>query len=152
MKTIYIKLLKVQKEVGAIKKDKENPFFKSNYADINNYIEEVKPILSKHELIILQPLIIRKGKDVLKTIIIDSETGEKIKSVVKLPDNLDPQKMGSAITYYRRYAIQSMLFLQAKDDDAEGVIVRDGKKFKDVSEPSKKVELPTIKKGEDVPF
>jgi hypothetical protein len=30
----------------------------------------------------------------------------------------DPQKLGSAVTYYRRYTLQSLLGLQAEDDDA----------------------------------
>ena len=116
-KTIYKKLLEAQKKIGAIKKDKTNPFFKSNYADINAYIDEVKPVLNECGLMILQPLTIRDGKMAIKTIIVD-DSGEEIASVVKLPENPDPQKMGSIITYFRRYAIQSLLFLQAEDDDA----------------------------------
>jgi hypothetical protein len=37
---------------------------------------------------------------------------------MKLPEILDPQKIGSAVTYYRRYTLQSLLSLQAVDDDA----------------------------------
>lgn len=162
-KTIYQKLLEIQKKIGAIKKDKENPFFKSKYADINAYIEEVKPILNEHGLIILQPLlVIRQGCNAIKTIIIDSKSGENISSIIKLPDNPDPQKMGSTITYFRRYAIQSMLFLQAEDDDGNatqgstiprrGYRLKDGVEYKLDNEPKKKVEkLPTINEG-DTPF
>lgn len=154
-KTLYKKLLAVQKEIGSVKKDKTNPFFKSSYADINNYIEEVKPVLNKHGLTIFQPLIIRKGKNIIKTIIIDCDNGEEIKSMVKLPENTDPQKMGSIITYFRRYAIQSMLFLQAKDDDAE--MIRDGKVVEMQPNPKikiqPKVQEPIINQdGEKVPF
>ena len=116
-KTIDKKLLEAQMKIASIKKGKVNPFFKSKYADINSYIEEVKPILNECGLIILQPLTIRDGKIALKTVIIDSDSKEEIKSVVPLPENPDPQKMGAVITYFRRYAIQSMLFLQATDDD-----------------------------------
>ena len=38
-------------------------------------------------------------------------------STITLPDLTDPQKMGSAITYYRRYSLQSLFLLQAEDDD-----------------------------------
>jgi hypothetical protein len=34
-----------------------------------------------------------------------------------LPEIADPQKMGSAVTYYRRYMLQSLLLLRAVDDD-----------------------------------
>lgn len=118
MKSIYLKLLEAQKKIGAIKKDKANPFFKSKYADINAYIEEAKPILNSVGLVILQPLTTLEGRMALKTVIVDSENGEEIESVAILPENPDPQKMGSIITYFRRYAIQSLLFLQAEDDDA----------------------------------
>ncbi len=37
---------------------------------------------------------------------------------MKLPEITDPQKIGSAVTYYRRYTLQSLLSLQAVDDDA----------------------------------
>lgn len=116
-KTIYKKILEAQKKIGAIKKDKTNPFFKSKYADINAYIEEVKPILNDCGLIIIQPLSADSGKNILKTIIIDADNGDDIKSRMALPENPDPQKMGAIITYFRRYEIQSLLFLQAEDDD-----------------------------------
>lgn len=118
--TIYQKLLSFQKKVGAIKKDSKNPFFKSNYADINSFLEVVKPILSECGLIIMQPIEYKNGKNILTTRIIN-ETGERIKSEIELPNNPDPQKQGAVITYYRRYAIQSMLALQAEDDDRNSV-------------------------------
>jgi hypothetical protein len=37
---------------------------------------------------------------------------------MRLPEIQDPQKIGSAVTYYRRYTLQSLLSLQAEDDDA----------------------------------
>lgn len=116
-KNLFVKLLKVQEEIGAITKDSENPYFKSNYFDINKLIEEVKPILNKHKLVLLQPLTSTDGKPSLTTMILDSETGDERYWSIPLPENSDPQKMGSAITYFRRYAIQSLLFLRAEDDD-----------------------------------
>lgn len=115
------KLLLFQQKVGAITKDSTNPFFKSNYFDINKLIEVVKPILNELGLVLLQPLDSLNGKPVLRTLIIDTETETKtlIESFTNLPENPDPQKMGSIITYYRRYAIQSLLFLQAEDTDGE---------------------------------
>ena len=111
---IYKKLLKVQKEVGSISKDSENPFFKSKYFDINGLIQHVNPILTKHGLLLLQP--IKEGKQY--SIIYDPETGENADSCLELPKLNDPQKLGSAVTYYRRYTLCSLLALQAEDDDA----------------------------------
>src|ERR1035438_7919074 len=104
------KLLQFQQKVGAISKDSTNPYFKSKYFDINKLIEEIKPILNELELVLLQPLENINGKPALRTIIYDVNEGGCsviIDFTTPLPENPDPQKMGSSITYYRRYSIQS---------------------------------------------
>tara|TARA_R110000868_G_scaffold392431_1_gene663058 strand:- start:5195 stop:5752 length:558 start_codon:yes stop_codon:yes gene_type:complete len=108
------KLFSLQKEVGTISKDATNPFFKSKYVDINSLIIQLNPILQKNGLILLQP--IEMGNVTSKIICIDS--GQSIESNLKLPDIDDPQKIGSCITYYRRYTLQSLLGLPSEDDDA----------------------------------
>ena len=113
------KLFNIQKKVKAIKKDSNNPFFKSKYFDINSLLAEIKPLLNEEGLIVMQPLEVIGESSALKTIVIDAETGKTIvESSVILPSNIDPQKMGSAITYFRRYSLQSLFLLEAEDDDA----------------------------------
>lgn len=134
--SLVSKLLEVQKELGAVSKDKANPYFNSNYADINKFIEVVKPVLSKHGVVLLQPLTEINGMPALKTILMSDEVykDEQPELIDRLEfttplvfkDN-DPQKVGSAITYYRRYALQSALFIEAEDDDANKA---SGKKVK----------------------
>ena len=51
------------------------------------------------------------------TIIIDTESSESETSEIELSNIADAQKKGSEITYYRRYTLQSLLGLQADDDD-----------------------------------
>ena len=116
--SIYKKLYKVQKEIGAISKDSTNPFYKSKYFDINSLIKQLMPILEKHNLLLLQPM--SEGSQYSK--IVDVDTGDSVESSLSLPINLDAQKIGSAITYYRRYTLQSLLGLQAEDDDGNGAI------------------------------
>jgi hypothetical protein len=117
MKNLYKKLLLIQQEVGAITKDSENPFFKSKYFDINSLLADIKPLFNKHGVIVVQPLTNLEGKPAIETLVIDEESGDQIKSICPLPENIDPQKMGSAITYYRRYSLQSLFLLMAEDDD-----------------------------------
>ena len=112
--SIYTKLFEAKKEIGKISKDSKNPFFKSKYFDINSLLEHVEPILQKHNLLLLQP--ITEGK--VRTEIIDVETGEKVTSEIALPQLNDPQKLGSCVSYYRRYTAQSLIGLQSTDDDA----------------------------------
>lgn len=110
------KILKIQTEIGVLVKDKENPFFKSSYLDINSLLEQLLPLLAKYELVVTQPLGHIDGKPAIGTTIYDS--GKLIsETYIPLPDLQDPQKMGSAITYYRRYALQSLFLLRAEDDD-----------------------------------
>jgi len=114
---IYKKLANVQKKIIGIVKGAENPYFKSKYFDINQMLETLKPTLQEENLLLLQPLSNVNGIPAIKTMLVDTETDEMIESTVTLPNLNDPQKMGSSITYYRRYSLQSLFSLQALDDD-----------------------------------
>jgi len=111
--SIYFKLHKAKLEIGKVTKGSNNPFFKSKYADLNSLIEAVEPTLLKYDLILLQPVI--DGKVV--TQIIDIESGDMVESCLTLPIITDPQKIIASITYFRRGSLQSLLSLQAVDDD-----------------------------------
>lgn len=128
--SIYKKLFEAKKEIGKLTKDSKNPFFKSNYLSLNGLIDAVEEVLVNHDLVLLQPI-----KDGLVTTrIYDTETLTFVKSEIALPNIQDPQKLGSAITYYRRYTLQSLLGLQAEDDDGNVA-----------SKTTKKVKTPTEK-------
>ena len=111
--SLHQKLHRAKLAIGKVTKNANNPHFKKSYADLNAIIEAVEPILLENGLLLLQPI---HGNSVC-TQIIDVESGNMIESCMDLPTGLDPQKMGSAITYYRRYTLQSILSLQAVDDD-----------------------------------
>lgn len=113
---IYAKLLLVQEKLKPIPKSADNPFFKSKYFDINGLLAEVKPIIQELGVLLLQPIDLIDGKTVVTTIL-RAPDGSEVKGVMELPVLSDPQKMGSAITYYRRYSLQSLLGLEAEDDD-----------------------------------
>jgi hypothetical protein len=112
--TFLQKLHNAKQSIKKVAKNAKNPHFKNNYADINALIEEVEPILLENRLLLLQP--IEDGYVYTKIICIDSN--DRTISCMKLPEIQDPQKIGSAVTYYRRYTLQSLLSLQAVDDDA----------------------------------
>jgi len=113
MKELLTALSKVKKEVGTLSKTETNPFFKSKYFDINSLIQQVEPLLEENGLLLLQPII----NGVVTSEIYHVETSQKVISEIPLGNITDPQKLGSAITYYRRYTLQSLLGLQAEDDD-----------------------------------
>ena len=108
------RLLEVQKKLGTMVKDSTNPFFKSKYLDLTTILEHVTPLLNAEGLMLMQPL---DNGDVC-TSILDSETGALIaQSRIPLPPLTDPQKLGSAITYFRRYTLKSLLAIAEDDDD-----------------------------------
>jgi hypothetical protein len=99
--------------IGKVAKNATNPHFKKTYADINALLETVEPILHENGLVLLQPV-----KDhIVFTQIIDVDSGDMVESWMQLPDITDPQKLLGAITYFRRGTLQSLLSLQAVDDD-----------------------------------
>ena len=113
-KTILQKLFDAQQEIGRVVKNAKNPHFNKTYADINAIVDAVEPILNKNGLMLIQPI----EEGVVKTKIVNVESGETIESSMPLSMNGTPQAMGSQITYYRRYTLQSLLCLQVEDDDA----------------------------------
>ena len=112
---IYAKIHAAKQEIGVVKKNAKNPHFKNTYADLNALIEAVEPILLSKGLILLQP--IKDGK--VFTQVIDTETFEMVESSIDLTPNLTAQALGSQITYYRRYTLQSLMSLQSDDDDGQ---------------------------------
>ena len=112
---IYAKIASVKSEIGTLTKKSDNPFYKSKYLELSDLLEAVEPLLEKHGLVLLQPIM---DERVFSQIIDIEDPKQTIESWLQLPQINDPQKLGSAITYYRRYTLQSLLSLQAVDDDA----------------------------------
>jgi hypothetical protein len=112
--TLHQKLHKAKQSIGKVAKNATNPHFKKSYSDINAITEAVEPILLENGLLLLQPI---QGNSVC-TQIICIHSNESIESCMELPAGLNPQQVGSAVTYYRRYTLSSILCLQSVDDDA----------------------------------
>jgi len=112
---IYQKLHLAKQSMGKVIKNATNPHLKRNYADINSIIDTVEPILLDCGLLLIQPI----KDDKVYTIIIDIENEDTLESFMPLPMITDAQKLGGAITYFRRYTLVSLLSLQAVDDDGE---------------------------------
>lgn len=109
----YVRLHQAKQSIGKVHKNATNPHFKKNYADINSIVDAVEPILLQHDILLLQPI----RDNVVATQLICIWSKETIESFMTLPIIVDPQKVLSAITYYRRATLQSLLSLQAVDDD-----------------------------------
>lgn len=113
-------LSKAQGVMEDAKKDSKNPFFKSSYADLGSMWNACRKPLSDNGLAVIQTIESLENKSCLITTLAHA-SGEWIKSVLPLPiTKLDPQTIGSAITYCRRYALGAIVGIaSAEDDDGE---------------------------------
>jgi hypothetical protein len=99
-------------------KDAANPFFKSKYVDLAGAIDASREALAANGLAVIQTTeVLDNGTTVLRTTLAHS-SGEWIASVYPVvPVKADPQGMGSALTYARRYCLMAIIGLAAEDDD-----------------------------------
>lgn len=143
---LKVKVAKIKSEIGKMSKDKNNPFFKSQYFDINAILENLKPLEEAHKISITAPLTNVNGLPAIALVIDDLEADEQIREVTMLPQNNDPQKMGSSITYFRRYALVSYFELQAEDDDGN----KGASKEPEVKEEEVIVAIELIESAKDI--
>lgn len=119
IETLHKALAKSQDEFKTIKKDStaKAGTFSYNYASLDSILEQVLPILHTNGIYISQSPINEGERVGVETKIIHAESGEMLEGKFTLQlDKNTPQGAGSAITYAKRYAIQSMLGLNFEDD------------------------------------
>ena len=115
---LFTALIKAQSEMGSAVKDSKNPHFRSRYASLAAVIDAVIPVLNANGVGVLQlPSI--EGSEVRLTTILMHSSGQRLSSTVGAPlgKKQDAQAVGSAITYLRRYSLQSIMGLPVEDDD-----------------------------------
>lgn len=145
-KNIFEAYAALQAELKPAIKSAENPFFKSKYADLHEISKTVKEPLANNGLIVVQHTETKDATITLITELIHVSSGEKFVSHygILLPIPLisqiitnkygeqkyisniptDPQAMGSALTYARRYQLACICGVVTEDDDAEGAMPR----------------------------
>lgn len=120
-------LAKAQADMTHAKKDAANPFFRSKYADLASIMEAIRGPLTSNGIAVVQTTDIDDSGVIVETVLIHS-SGEWISGRLRMPvvpkvdketksTYIDPQGVGSAISYGRRYGLQSMVSLPADDDD-----------------------------------
>lgn len=122
-------LLNVQRQLLPAAKDATNPFTKSKYATLNSVMAASREALLENGIWMCQcPVPVdTPGAIGLMTKLTHTESGQWQSSIAVVPlPKADPQGMGSAITYARRYALTAMLGLVTEDDDGEAACGRKG--------------------------
>lgn len=117
IKELAIALNKAQSEMSGASKAKDNPFFKSKYADMSEVIKAVKEPFANNGLSYVQFPIEEGGRIGIETILMHT-SGEYLSNsfTVQLTKQ-DAQGAGSAITYCRRYGLQAVAGIPSEDDD-----------------------------------
>lgn len=111
-------LAKAQGTIQGAVKGKINPAFKSKYADLASIWDACREQLSSNGLSIVQTFDATPEGSVSLTTTLLHTSGQWIVSVLPVrPVKNDPQGMGSAATYARRYALAAMVGVAPDDDD-----------------------------------
>jgi hypothetical protein len=115
---LAVAIVKFNGEISRIAKDANNPFFKNSYATLDHIVDEVRPILNKHGLAVMQ-IPGGDGENVIMKTLLIHESGEWMESepLAMKPVKNDPQAVGSCITYARRYSLNAFLSLSTGEDD-----------------------------------
>lgn len=104
-----------------VKKDKQNTHLKNRYATLDSVIDAITPALTDNDLMLMQDMIESEAPNRIKveTTVIHV-SGQWVKFYAELPIvKNDPQGVGSAFTYARRYAAAAAFGLSQADDDAQ---------------------------------
>jgi hypothetical protein len=110
-------LAKAQGEIENAAKNAANPHFKSRYADLAEILNTVRPVLAKHGLAVVQMPGWLDGRVTVDTMLTHS-SGEWIRGTSEAPvQKADPQGVGSATTYLRRYSLAAVCGIAQEDDD-----------------------------------
>lgn len=119
-------LINIQPLLKPAIKDKTNPFFRSKYADLAGVWESCRDLLKDNKLAVSQVCGIDANGSYLETVLMH-ESGQWIsgKYPLRAVKADDPQALGSAMTYARRYNLAAILgVVTDDDDDAEGAMGR----------------------------
>lgn len=118
-------LLNAQKHIKSAVKDATNPFFKSKYSTLENVMDACKDALNNEGIVVLQPVGCDEVSNFVETTLLHASSGEFVTSRMRvILTKEDMQNLGSAISYCRRYSLQSLVFLGSADDDGEAAMVR----------------------------
>ena len=140
-------LAKAQGRIHPAPKDADNPFFKSKYASLPAVREAMQAAFAENGLSVVQIPEVVDGQLRLRTILMHS-SGQTLDcgALIADVDLSNPQKIGSAITYFRRYSLAAISQTVADDDD-DGNAASQPKKGQSNKEWAEQKSTPRQKSG-----
>ena len=118
MKNIATALVKAKQAFGPALKSKDNPFFKSKYADLSACLNAVDDACLAAGIVVYQETFEDSTGVTVETVFLH-ESGESLRcGKLHVPAaKQDPQGYGSALSYARRYSLMTACGIAAEDDD-----------------------------------
>ena len=107
---------KAQGELVNPPKSKVNPHFNSRYVDLSDGLDVIRKTFSKNGLAVIQGTAFENDITILTTRILH-KSGQWMEWNYPVSGLDTHQKMGSAMTYARRYALFSIVGVAGEDDD-----------------------------------
>lgn len=110
-------LTNIERNRSASVQMKSGGNYSYNYSDIADVIAATRPILAANGIVALTP-VSGSEKGLACTVTLIHESGEeRVFDPLPFVASNDPQQAGSAITYFRRYALLAALGMATVDDD-----------------------------------
>lgn len=140
-------------EIEGATKAATNPHFKSKYADLTSIIEAIKPPLIRHGLFFTQRCQPSEDGVSVETVLHHSAGEKESLGTLYVPANKrDAQGFGSALTYARRYALQTAFGVPTEDDDGNAAVASHARPTTGETPPNKRVTYPPFADGRPVPY
>jgi len=153
---LYSALAKAQEEMEIATTDKNNPFFKSKYADLHSIVRASRPSLTKNGLSIMQRITTSENDNMYLNTRLCHASGQWIESKMPIkPADYKIQSIGSYITYLKRYTLAAIVGVatdDANDDDGEKAMDRSKKKEVKAPVVVQKITKKQVKDLEDMLF
>lgn len=103
-----------QAEMGHAHKNAKNPHFKSEFADLPEVIDTIRPVMTKHGLSFMQFPVGQAGL----MNFLGHKSGQWLRGKMQMtPKDSSPQAVGSCLTYARRYSGAGIANIGQSDDD-----------------------------------
>lgn len=121
---ILKRIVAFQKSFDGVVKNRENEFLKSKYANLEDVMESAGPSLESAGLHVCQPLAVVDGANILRTVLFDDGGNFEVSemNLDTMCPKPDAQRVGSAVTYARRYSFCAMLNILTFDDDGHAAV------------------------------
>ena len=113
-------LTKAQGTLEGARTDGVNPFFKAKYATLASVWDACRKPLTDNGLSVVQTCSVGESDGLILDTTLLHTSGQWISGELAIkPTKNDPQGIGSAITYARRYGLAAVIGICPEDDDAE---------------------------------